>query len=220
MTMATINHNLRPYLIGAAALAIVLLCVVIFRGCDNNPSYKEENKHVEQLQTLLRQAKSKAKEDSVRLAKHADSLRAAALDLQRKRDAIATELAVTKQQVQQLASANKQAKVDNDTARYIETCDSLREVAQVQAEVIEDYQRNDSLRTVNYEAQLSAKDSLLVKQAEFNAQLRATNEAVYDSYNNISKDYQKLNRKVKRERTLSRVLAVSALVAGGIILLK
>ena len=218
--MPTLNHRLKPYLFGGVIVIAILLGAGIFRGCDNTPTHKEEAKEIKALQAQLKQTEEDARRDSIRLATHADSLRVANLDLQNKRDVISRELAATKQQVIQLAGANKQAKADNDTVRYIETCDSLREVAQVQAEVITMYQVNDSLRTVNYEAQLSAKDSLLANRAILISQLRTTNDKTYSSYQQLNADYGKVTRKLKREKTLSRILAIAAGVAGGAILLK
>lgn len=198
----------------------IIVAAIIFRGCDNSPSHKAEIKEVKALQEQLRDTEREKSADSSRLARRADSLHLVNLDLQNKKDIIARELATAKTRVQVLASANERAKSARDTARYIETCDSLKDLARLQGEIITMYQFNDSARTVNYEEQLTAKDSLLANRAALIAQLRATNTETYTALMNINTDYNKVTRKLKRERTLSRVLAAGVAVLGGIVLLK
>lgn len=198
----------------------IIIAAIIFRGCDNSPSYKEDIKEVKALQEQLRTIEQAKAADSSRLARRDDSLHLVNLDLQNKKDVIARELATTKTKVYKLAAQNEQAKTARDTSRYIETCDSLKDLAKLQGELLEMYQFNDSARTVNYEEQLSAKDSLLANRAALIAQLRATNTETYTALMNINTDYNKVTRKLKRERTLSRVLAAGLAVLGGAILLK
>lgn len=208
------------YALAGIIAAGIILAAIIFRGCDNSPSHKEEIKAVKALQEQLRTIEQAKAADSSRLARRGDSLHLVNLDLQNKKDVIARELATTKTKVYKLASQNEKAKKSHDTARYIETCDSLKDLAKLQGELLEMYQFNDSARTVNYEEQLSAKDSLLANRAALIAQLRATNTETYTALLNINTDYYKVTRKLKRERTLSRVLAVGVAVLGGAILLK
>lgn len=198
----------------------IIIAAVIFRGCDNSPSHKEDVQVVKLLQDKLKESEKKHAADSARLAQRGDSLQLVNLDLKNKQEVITKELARTKRSVQSLIAANDYAKADNDTARYIETCDSLKDLARLQGEIITMYQENDSVRTVNYEEQLSAKDSLLANRAVVIAQLRQTNDETYAALMQISTDYNKVTRKLKRERTLSRVLAAGLAITGGALLLK
>lgn len=211
----------RKYLVPAGIItAGIIFAAVIFRGCDNSPLHKEDIKEVKALQDKLKKTEDKLAADSVRLTQHNDSLQTTLLDLQNKKDVIAKELTITKSKVQKLASQNEQAKTARDTARYIETCDSLKDLARLQGEIITMYQENDSIRTANYEDQLSAKDRLLANRADLISQLRQTNADTYAAFMQVNTDYNKVTRRMKRERTLSRILAAGAAVLGGVILLK
>lgn len=208
------------YKLAGIIAAGIILAAVIFRGCDNSPDHKAEIKEVKILQEKLKKTEDKLAADSARHSQYNDSLQTALLDLQNKKEVIAKELTITKSKVQKLALQNEQAKTARDTARYIETCDSLKDLARLQNEIITMYQDNDSARTANYEDQLSAKDRLLANRADLIAQLRQTNTETYGALMQINTDYSKVVRKLKRERTLSRILAAGAAVLGGVILLK
>lgn len=208
------------YKLAGIIAAGIILAAVIFRGCDNSPDHKEEIKEVKILQEKLKKTEDKLAADSARHSQYNDSLQTALLDLQNKKEVIAKELTITKSKVQKLAIQNEQAKTARDTARYIETCDSLKDLARLQNEIITMYQDNDSIRVANYEDQLSAKDRLLANRADLIAQLRQTNTETYGALMQINTDYSKVVRKLKRERTLSRILAAGAAVLGGVILLK
>lgn len=209
------------YIIPAVLIvAGIILAAVIFRGCDNSPSHNEEVKEVKALQEQLKKTEERAATDSTRLVRRGDSLQVTLLDLQNKQDVIKRELVATKNKVQALAGANEKAKTNRDTARYISTCDSLKDLATLQGEIITMYQFNDSARTANYEDQLTEKDSLLANRAALIAQLRQANTETYGALMQINTDYNKISRKLKRERTLSRVLAAGVAVLGGVVLLK
>lgn len=219
----TLNHkifNTRNYMIGGVIVVLVFLAFVFFRKCDNSPSHNEDVKEVKALQEQLKKTEEKAATDSARLVRRGDSLQTSLLDLLNKQDVIKRELSAMKNKVQALAGANEKAKTNRDTARYISTCDSLKDLATLQGEIITMYQFNDSARTSNYEDQLTAKDSLLANRAALISQLRQTNTGTYGALMQINTDYNKVSRKLKRERTLSRVLAAGVAVLGAGLLLK
>lgn len=221
--MPTLNHkifNSRNYIAAGVIVGFIFLLLVIFRGFDNSRSHKAEVQEVKTLQEKLIKTEDRLRADSVQLTQHNDSLQTALLDLQNKKDVIAEELTITKSKVQKLATQNEQAKTDRDTVRYIQTCDSLKDLARLQNEIITMYQENDSVRTANYEDQLSAKDRLLANRADLIAQLRATNTETFAAMMQINTDYNKVTRKLTRERTLSRILAAGVAVLGGVVLLK
>jgi hypothetical protein len=221
--MTTLNHNIfnrRNLVIALIVVGFLILALITFRGCDRSPSHKEDVREVKALQDKLKITEDDKAADSTRLVRRGDSLQTSLLDLQNKQDVIKRELAVTKSRVQTLASANERAKTSRDTARYIETCDSLKDLAMLQGEILDMYQFNDSARTANYEEQLSAKDSLLANRAALIVQLRNTNNETYGALMQVNTDYNKVSRKLKRERTLSRVLAAGLAIAGGALLLK
>lgn len=221
--MPTLNHkifNQRNYITAAIIAGFIFLTFVIFRSCDNSPDHSKEIQETKVLQQRLEATEQKAAADSVRQVRRVDSLQLINLDLQNKQTVITKELTQTKRAVQSLIAGIEFAKADNDTIRYIETCDSLKDLARLQNEIITMYQENDSIRTVNYEDQLSAKDNLLANRADLIAQLRQTNTETYAAFMQINTDYNKVTRKLKRDRTLSRILAAGAAVLGGVLLLK
>jgi len=211
----------KKYIIPALIIgAGIILAAVIFRGCNTTPSHKAEIKEVAELQKKLNDKEKKAAADSVKWAKRGDSLESVLHDLQNKRDVISRELTVTKTKVQVLASQNTTAKANKDTARYIETCDSLKNLATLQGEVITMYQTYaDSVET-NYESQLKAKDSLLTNRAGLIAELRNVNSRTNAELLSINTDYLKVTKKLKRERTLSRILAIATTAVGTLFILK
>lgn len=219
----TLNHkifNTRNYIVGGIIVVLIFLAFVFLRKCDNSPSHKEEVKEVKILQEQLKEREFKSATDSIRWVKQQDSLKTVLVNLETKRVLIDIELKQTKNAVRSLIAANDQAIEERDTLLYIQTCDSLKDLATLQNEIITMYQFNDSARTVNYEEQLTAKDSLLANRAVLIAQLRQTNTETYGALMQINTDYNKISRKLKRERTLSRVLAAGVAVLGGIVLLK
>lgn len=219
----TLNHkifNTRNYFIGGVIVVLIFLAFVFFRKCHNSPSHNEEVKEVKALQEQLKEREFKSVADSIRWVKQQDSLKTVLVNLETKRVLIDIELKQTKKAVRSLIAANDHAIEERDTLLYIATCDSLKDLATLQGEIITMYQFNDSARTANYEDQLMAKDSLLTNRAALIAQLRHANTETYSALMQINTDYNKISRKLKRERTLSRVLAAGVAVLGGAILLK
>lgn len=221
--MTTLNHNIfnrRNLIIAAIAIGFLVLILITFRGCYRTPSHKEDVREVKVLQDQLKEMEFKSAADSIRWVMQQDSLKTVLVNLETKRVLIDIELKQTKKAVRSLVAANDQAIEERDTLLYIQTCDSLKDLATLQGEIITMYQFNDSARTVNYEDQLTAKDSLLANRAALISQLRQANTETYGALMQINADYNKISRKLKRERTLSRVLAAGVAVLGGIVLLK
>lgn len=213
--------KLKHYYFLAGIIAVgFLLAAIIFRGCSPAPSHKDDIKEVQALQAQLKKKEQSSAADSARLVKRGDSLEKELHVLQNKKDMISKELTITKTKVQLLAAQNSAAKANKDTARYIETCDSLRNLATLQGEVITMYQNYaDSVET-NYEAQLTAKDSLLNNRASLIADLRNVNDRTNAELLSINTDYLKVTKKLKRERTLSRILAIATTTVGTLLITK
>lgn len=208
------------YYLAAIIAAGIILGAIIFRGCDTSPSHKEDNREVKLLQEALRNTEDKAAADSARLVQRIGSLAVANQDLQNKKQVVETELQKLRKERKALSDKLDTARANKDTAGYIAACDSLQERTRVQDEVTGMYVAYVDSVEANHVAQLDAKDSLLASRQELIAQLRSANTITFEKYNALSADYNKVTRRLKRERILSRVLAVATTVAGTFIILK
>lgn len=221
--MTTFNNNVfnsRNLLIAVIVIVAIMLLGITFRGCYRAPLHKEDAKQVRVVQEQLQQVEQAKAADSTRLVRQADSLLILALDYKNKREAAEKELAHLRSDRQRISDKLDTARANRDTAGFISACDSLQERTHVQDEVIALYVRYvDSVDAVQ-QAQLTVKDSLLQNRQVLISQLRSTNHVTYEKYNQLSADYRLVNRKLKRERTLSRVLAAGALVLGGLLITK
>ncbi len=219
--MKPINHNLRRWLIriGIAAAAIFLLAI-IFRGCLPINSHKEGKKEVQQISEAVNQADDSTMRITTAANHRADSLQKV-IDAQDKRlKQTSQELAVSRRQVKELAVALDEAKALGDTSQFFAVADSLKNVALAQAQQAEQYEKQADSTAENYKRQLALKDITIKAQAELISKMRTANLEITDKYNSLHADYGKVTRKLKGERTLSRVLACAALIAGGLFIAK
>lgn len=198
----------------------IILGAIIFRGCESSPSHKQEAKEVKVLQEKLQKVEKEKATDSARLVHRSDSLQALNLDLKNKKDAADKELAKLRKDTRRISDKLDTARAKKDTLGYITACDSLQERSRLQDEVITIYQAYVDSVEYNHEVQLATKDSLLANRAALITQLRTANDKTFLNYQQISSDYTKVTRKLKRERTLSRILAAVVAVGGGMILFK
>lgn len=220
-SMQTLNHNLRPYLVGTGLLAAaILLCWVAFRGCYNAPSHKQEAKQVEQEQKALQKADDSTTAVIERLKVDSAKLATENADLKKKLATVRQEVAAGRQQAGKLIADLDNATANADTSRFIQAAQDLRDLVEVQGGVIAHYEDLFDSTIVNYDAQLVGRDSIIAAQAVLLAQFRAGNASLSEKYFTLNKDNLALSRKLKGERTLGRVLAIGAGVLGVMVLTK
>lgn len=211
----------RQYCILAAIIAAgIIVAAVIFRGCEKSPSHKVDAKEVKSAQEQLKQVEQAKAVDSARQSQARDSLQLALNEQKNKTDVVGRELTKTQSKLQVLLTQHGTAKKENDTAAYIASCDSLAEVAHLQGELLPMYQAGYDSITQKYDEIVLYSDSLLRGRQDLIVQLRAANSLTAQKYAAISSDYNKVYRKLKRERTLGRILAGGAAVLGGLLILK
>lgn len=219
--MRTLNHNVRRWLITAAlVIGAVLLLTIVFRGCLQVDTHSDEKKGMEQTNKALQiaydsllqaSATSKRQEDSLLqvTSRQSAQLKAANQEINRSRRKILT-----------IAAALDSARHNRDTAQFMALADSLKQESIAQQEVIEQQQQVTDSTIQNYERRLSEKDKVIDAQAAFISEMRTAHLDLNEKYTALHKDYGKVTRKLKGERTLGRVLAGAAVVAAGLLIAK
>jgi hypothetical protein len=219
--MKPINHNVKRWLIIAGiCVAVILLLSVVFRGCLQVDTHKDEKKGVDQAAKALQLAYDKLKADSIAGAHREDSLQQVTDRQAAQLKAANQEINRSKQKILTIAAALDSAKDNRDTARFMALADSLKLESVAQQEVIIEQQQVTDSTIQNYEHRLAEKDKVIDAQAKFISQMRSAHLDLTDKYNDLHKDYGKVTRKLKGERTLGRILAGAALVAGGLFIAK
>lgn len=205
----------------AAILAVgFIIAAIIFRGCDNSPSHKVDAKEVKAAQEQLKKVEEKLAADSVHHIAVQDSLRKVIEDQKAKSRAIGNELTKSTSKLQVYVAQLAKARKEKDTTAYVTNCDSIARLAALQAEILPMYQRGYDSLTIAYEELQASKDSLLKNRQDLIVQLRVTNDLTSSKYAAIAADYGQVKKKLKRERTLGRILAGGAAILGGLLLTK
>lgn len=214
-----LNHNIfnrRNYIRAVLVIAAILLLFVVFRG---RAYVKDHNSTVAQLDKITAELKTAhSKVDSFAIATEAKTHLLALENnhLLNKIDSVEAQNRGYGRQVIQLTANLKAAKSMKDTAKYYANCDSLAIVAEDQRDAIANYEILIDSSAANFQEQIAAKDALLNERAALNNKYRTSTQWMEQEIKQQQKDYGKLVKKHKRERTLSRVLAVAVLTLGTI----
>lgn len=197
------------------AFGLIFLLVIIFRGCNPAADHTSDKQYVDsviQVNALLKkQAFTKLHMDRV-----IDSLNQWRYDSMLKVhqvDRLKVDEATAKANL--YAFKYQQARELHDTILSFVECDTLALVAQDQAIKIHGYEKlTDSLVSAHAAA-------MLIRQGQYeslNALYMQTDTAlngVAGRYNGLYKDYTKVVKANKFNKTLSRVLAIAVVVLGG-----
>lgn len=207
-------------IVGLIFVAIVLLVTVIFRGCEKSSNNKEEKKEVVKIV-------DNAKDFTAEKDTEIDSLYRIILEQNAELQSVSAEkrkaetaAARLRRRTSDLVNDIEFYQENLDVANQLNSCDTLKDIARVAIAEAENYEKQ--IRAFEY---LSAQ-----KDVYQNAQLQAARTKadtlhsalinIESKYYELDKTYLTLRKKHKRERTLSRVLAASALVIGGFLLTK
>jgi len=222
-SMTTLNHNVftwRNALVAAGIVGAIVLLLILFRGCDHSPDHSQDVKEVKQDQGALKTKDEQARIVTNNWKEKADSLQRINVALQAQLDVYKQEAAKSKEKAGRLVKELDRAKAERDTSAYVQTCDTLQQMVQDQAVTIDEYILLVDSVSANYQQQIDYKDSIINQQVDLLAAFRESNTKLEQRYYEINTDYLKATKKLKRERTLGRVLAGAVLVLGGLLLSK
>lgn len=211
-----INPSILIIIIGIA----VFLCWVIFRGCNPVSSNAIDKKSFDSLLV----AKQKSEEatskiiDSVfkennRRAVKEDSL---ALIVHKKDE----QLSIKTLSITALAKEVQLYAKYKDTVEQLKAAPLLADQVIGLVEKVDEYKRENRSLLNSIDSSIGANSLLLAQKDYQYTELQERFSFASDKYLKLDKNYSSLNKKLKRERTLSRILGVAVLVTGGIILSK
>lgn len=209
------------------ALVIVgaFLAVVLLRKCDQTPKVElkpilGENKPLLHAVDSLKKENEFLKVQQKQNAATIDSL---------KREKVAGEklMARADKELKKFIARAEQAKASADTSGQLAALDSLKEAVIGATDLVGFYQSNmDALiEAMNGEAKLYQQE-IAAQKAEKEAwkvealDQKAKNVTLTTDYNDLAKKHNKLVKRHKGERSLSRALAAFALFLGGALIIK
>lgn len=212
-----LNHNIfnrRNYFRAVLVIAGIILLFIIFRG---RAYVKDHSATVAELKRVT--SELKAEHDRVDSLSTAVNAKTHILTLENsilldKVDSVEDINRGYGRQVTQLTANLRAAKNMKDTVKYYVSCDSLAIVAEDQRDAIANYEMLIDSTTANFQQQIAAQTELLEERAALNNKYRTSTQWMEQQIKQQDKDYNKLVKKHKRERTLSRVLAVAVLALG------
>lgn len=199
--------------------AVILLCIITFRGCDPKP------KSLNLTEDSLREVRSKLAAFEAEKKIHIAQDVAYSTRMERRVDSLQKELekrrvdiSITRYELASVLETHKNAKAKQDTTLIVTNCDSMAKIARVQMEQFQWYQEtSDSLYAAAMEA-IRTKDSLIANHAALAAQFKTAFMNTSAQLDLTRKDLKGMTKKRNFNKTLTRGLAFATLVLGGILL--
>jgi len=219
--MLNLNHNIfntRNFTIAGILIVGVFLSWLVVRSCASTVDTTEAISNITDIQEALKLREHKS--DSIAKVKTAENqeLQTENVSLRKQIEAYQKQSGKMGGQVRDLTRQLQDAKVNHDTTAFVQSCDSIAQLATDQQSVIQHQDMLMDSTFANYEKQLSNKDTVLENRAQLIAQLKSTNDTWADELVKTYKGNEKLQHKLKTEKTISRVLAAILLVGGTIII--
>jgi hypothetical protein len=215
LTMKTFLQYLRKnWKMIAAAAVVIFLMFVIFRGCNNGPSVKEDTRKIDSLVSVVETQRISNQQYILKKEKEIDSLRIITRKTQIEANAARQEIRrIIAKGSGVIAATPAEDKPQKNFDSLATAFNDLSETAVSYIELI------DTL-TNQYQVQLDAKDSIIQRQVILLQKLQFANTDLVAGYYKMEKNYLKAEKKRKGNQALNRGLAAAVLVLGGIIALK
>jgi len=211
--MKPINHNLLPWLsIGVVAVVAIFLLWVILRS-PNDPAPHSE-KEVERITAPVREAEITIARELHQSRYREDSLKRIAQAQAAELDAAKREISRSRQKLARIIRYLDTAKANADTSRFIAAAEEMRNEVESQAGVIQHYEQLADASFYTYEQRLAEKDSIIAKQAELLSKFRSAVTQLEEQNNTLITDINTATRKLKKERVLSKGLALAGIIVG------
>lgn len=213
--------QLKNYQVIALMVAAIVLLFIIFRGCNKtDPAIAESKRQVDSV-IAAKKASEAASEKVIDSIFKENNRRAVKNQL----DSIA--LAKRDQQLEikslEALSLAKQVKI---YVTYKDTVEQLKAAPLLADKVIELVEQADSYRNETrvlrnrLDSSVGATSLILVTKDYNYTELQGQFDFLAGKYSKLDYNYNSLNKKLKRERTLSRILGGALLILGGAYLAK
>lgn len=209
--------------LGLLLLGVLVCGAIVFRGCGSNDDLVESTGSQvirDSFDSKLRfyEAEIKNNQDSTAYYKHlADSL-------SKKSSVTEKRLSVEKKKVVSLAAEVILSKKITDTSKHSEKCDSLALQIPEFIATIDSYKDEiDSLNLVRLKER-EHSEATITNLQKFNSDLRISFKDMSDKNSENERKIENLNKqyskKLRKEKTLSRIVAAGAAVAIGALIIK
>lgn len=216
--MTTIQ--LKNYQVIALLVAAIVLLFIIFRGCNKTDPAIAESKR--QLDSVIAAKKaSEAASGKVIDSIFKENNRRA---VKNQLDSIALLKRDQQLEVKSLEALSLAKQVKNAT--YKDTVEQLKSAPLLADKVIELVEQADSFRNEtrtlrnSLDSSVGATSLMLAKKDYQYTELEGQFDFLAGKYSKLDYNYNGLDKKLKRERTLSRILGIAVLVVGGMYLAK
>ncbi len=187
----------------AVTVVLVALLLIFFRGC-----FKPGK--VAQVKVVVIDTS-----EAARLRMRANAAERATEMAIAIKDSVSHELTLVQFRSRNWAAKYHEARSRKDTVLSLERCDSMANEIEVLNTTLDEYKKAYDDVMDAWRLQMNHSDSLAVLQADFVAQYRGLYFKAVDDRNTLAIQLNKANKKTKRERFLTRVVA--GIAAGAII---
>jgi len=206
--------------IGALIVITIFLVAILFRGCQYDKTVSETKAKLQIMVDSVQQREIAANKIITAQAVKIDSIEAQKAIVQKQLAASQVKLDVSESKASSLSQQVKYYKIKKDTVAYYVSCDSLSDVVDSVVAVEKSNRvKSDSILTL-YDEKSIAQDSIISQKTKLYSDLRNSWSDVLKQYNSTLVDYNKLEKKYKRERTLTRIVAGVGVVLVGAVIVK
>lgn len=193
-------------------VAAILLFWVVFRGCSNNKQVQLQKREFDSLMIVIKKAEEQSIKDSILYTKKVEAYQSN-VDSLKTTNTIQSSI-LDKQTKKIAVLIAKGAVAKTDTIEYVKNCDSISKEAAVLIETVSNFQNANDILQKAIDSLLLAKELQLKQRNNLISDLRMNIAAMGNNYNSIYAINTSLAKKNKRERTLSRILGATTLIAG------
>lgn len=217
--MTTIQ--LKNYEVIGLMVAAIVLLFIIFRGCNStDPSIAESKRQVDSV--IAAKKVSEAASSKVIDSIFKENNRRAENE-----KLFSKQLSAKDQQIAiKTVSVTALAKEVQLYEKYKDTTEQLHAAPLLADQVIELVDQVDSFKSETHalrnslDSSVGATSLILAKKDYSYTELQGQFDFLSGKYSKLDYNYNSLNKKLKRERTLSLILGIAVLVAGGAYLIK
>jgi hypothetical protein len=194
-------------------LAIVILLTIVFRGCNNLPTHKDEKKSLDSTAEAYQLTVTSQQRKIIDLEFREDSLQKRLDTTSAQLMAVRKDMSVRVDAVRRTLSSGSQAAQRRDTMAILINWDSLRAQVIAGLPVIA---ASDSLSQQVIDdcfKKGAVKDSLVVAYETMWREANTAYAKTKTAYDGLYSDYRKASSRLKFNKTLTRVEAVVILAA-------
>lgn len=210
----------KKYSTAILSIFVVLLVCVIVKDC-NQPTPSTdvvlEQKAIDDTFAL----KEKAYKETIKaMTERADYYEKVAAEKTKRIKVLESSLKNQSDRVDLLAAGVKEAAKLKDSLAHFEKCDSLAEEVPVLTALIDDYRDQIDSLNADHRKLINHKDSAISLSQGFNSDMRNALMSTKDLNEKITDENKMLKKKLKRNKLLTKAVAIGGVIAAGILLTK